>query len=379
MYLIEVINDYDQFLSYAEQWNHLLEKSKVDNIFLTHEWLKCWWEAYGKKNNKLFILFVKDRGELIGIAPLMISKTYFQYIPVNKIGFIENFHTGRMDFIIYKNKKEVIDCIFNYLNEKINLWDVGIFNKISTDSENYYSLQEVLSKKNIPHKILDSLFSPYIKISTSSEWETFLGKEVRKLKKTMRNNINRLKRLGEMEIFEINKNSNNTKIEDVLMEISAIGTKSWKNKSKSELFSTPNDQKFYSTLAYVMNKKGYLNIWLLKVNTKPIAFEYHLIYKNKSYALKASYDLDYSNCSPGSILEYEVIKNAFNKNYFEIDLLGQKDQYKMKWNPLIRKHIQLILFSSNLKAKLLSSIELRILPFLKNTLSTKKDSYTQIN
>lgn len=364
MLTTEIIDDYNQFLSYSEHWNHLLEKSKVNNIFLTYEWLKCWWEAYGEKNNKLVILFVKDEDELIGIAPLMISKIYFQYIPVNKIGFIENFHTGRMDFIISRNKNDVIDCIFNYLTEKIaNLWDVGIFNKISTDSENYYTLQDILTQKNIPYKILDSLFSPYIEIS--SNWETFLIQRDRKLKKTMRNNINRLEKLGKVEIVEIKKDSNDTEIEEVLREISDIASKSWKSKTKSEIFSTEQEQKFYSTLTYVMDRKGYLNIWLLKVNNKPIAFEYHLLYKNKDYALKASYNLDYSNCSPGSILEYEVIKNAFNMNYSEIDLLGQNERYKMKWDPLIRKHLQFIFFSNALKSKLLSLIELKILPFFK--------------
>jgi len=247
---------------------------------------------------------------------------------------------------------------------------VGVLNKIPTDSENYSTLQEVLIKKNIPHKILDSLFSPYIKIS--SDWEIFLDEKYRKLKKTMRNNINRLKRLGEIEVIEINKNSNDAGIEDGLREISIVASKSWKNKSKSELFSTEQEQKFYSTLAYVMNRKGYLNIWLLRVNHQPIAFEYHLLYQNKVYALKASYNLDYRDCSPGSILEYEMIKNAFNRNYSEVDLLGQKDQYKMKWDPAIRKHIQFIFFSNTLKANLLSLIELKILPFLKKYLIGKK-------
>ena len=89
MTVISKVSNFHGFLSLEQEWNSLLKRSVSNSIFLSHEWFKCWWEAYGGEY-ELFILLCKDEGRLIGISPLMMSKDRLRGFPVKKISFIES-------------------------------------------------------------------------------------------------------------------------------------------------------------------------------------------------------------------------------------------------------------------------------------------------
>jgi len=60
-----------------EEWNGLLSASSADTGFLKWEWASSWWEAFQNAEASRFILTVMDRGKLVGIAPLILSRRRF--------------------------------------------------------------------------------------------------------------------------------------------------------------------------------------------------------------------------------------------------------------------------------------------------------------
>ena len=89
---IRIVTDADEFLALAEFWNGVLEKSRQNYPFLTHEWMTSWWLAFGGKR-ELFILLAEHDGAVAphGIAPLCIVKEYGIKIP-------EFIGTGESDY-----------------------------------------------------------------------------------------------------------------------------------------------------------------------------------------------------------------------------------------------------------------------------------------
>ncbi len=64
----------------AGAWDELLERSRDPEIFLTHAWMRSWWEIFGGEGQRqLLVLLVHDGAELIGLAP-------FQVRPVSGLG-----------------------------------------------------------------------------------------------------------------------------------------------------------------------------------------------------------------------------------------------------------------------------------------------------
>lgn len=41
---IEVIDNIEKLMSYKEEWDKILEKTNIDNMFLELDWITYWWK-----------------------------------------------------------------------------------------------------------------------------------------------------------------------------------------------------------------------------------------------------------------------------------------------------------------------------------------------
>ena len=57
----------------APEWTRLAEQWAVDPMFLSHTWFRTWWESFGR-GKELHIVTVRDRGELVAVAPMMRTR-----------------------------------------------------------------------------------------------------------------------------------------------------------------------------------------------------------------------------------------------------------------------------------------------------------------
>src|SRR5207245_9826395 len=70
---LEVISAPDRFHSIGHEWDRLVARSAVDQTFLSHTWLRTWWESFGE-GTQLHVSTLRDGGELVAAAPLMRTR-----------------------------------------------------------------------------------------------------------------------------------------------------------------------------------------------------------------------------------------------------------------------------------------------------------------
>jgi CelD/BcsL family acetyltransferase involved in cellulose biosynthesis len=359
-----LITRFEDFLKLENQWNILLERSQNDTLFLRHEWFKCWWKAFGK-DKQLFLLLAVENDELVGIAPLMITNVKYRGLRLREIGFLQDDNSPRSDLISLN--KEALNSIIRFLKDNNNLWDIVSLKNIPKDSETAKALPEVLKQNKLAFLASKGKFSPYITIN--SGWQAFISDKSSKFRKVMRNKINRVKRLGEYTITKI-ENINGNK--GVINSICDISEKSWKAECNGDIARSKENKYFFEELSSAAGNKGWLNIWLLNIkDNHPIAYEYHLKYKNKAYALRADFDETYRDFTPGSVLEYKILEETFNDGVIEYDFCGNAYGYKMNWADNVREHVTFEIFGSTPTARLLYGLENFALPIarrLKNHL-----------
>ena len=57
----------------AGAWDDLLGRSRDPEIFLTHTWMRTWWEVFGGEGERQpLVLLVHDGSDLIGLLPLQV-------------------------------------------------------------------------------------------------------------------------------------------------------------------------------------------------------------------------------------------------------------------------------------------------------------------
>lgn len=366
---IKAITKFEDFLCLEDTWNNLLEKSQNDIVFLRHEWFKSWWLGFGE-GKQLFILVIWEEEDVVGIAPLMRYDSRFRGMRVKEIGFIQNDNSPRSDFIIIRERQKILSCIFEYLKQRQAEWDILRLVNIPTESPVTEILPDISARLKMNCGVKKGLHSPFVKVE--SDWEMFLQSKSAKFRKVLRNKVNRVKRLGDFTIEKIEDISCRP---DILPDVYDISQYSWKGKCQGGILATQERKRFFDELSLVAGKKGWLNIWVLRINNiGNIAYEYHLCYRDKVYALRGDFKEEYREYTPGSVLEYYIIEKAFSNGIIEYDLCGSDYEYKMNWANNIREHNIMEIFSSSPYSKMLYRLEYKIFHLLrpiKNRLGIK--------
>src|SRR5262245_49619244 len=113
----EIFSDYQSFVDLKPVWDRLVEQAAIDHPFLTHEWVRTWWECFGA-GKRLHVVMVKQGREPIALAPLMVSEGRMYGVRVRFLEFIYNAHTPRFDFIVTRDHDQVCRTIWQTLRDQ---------------------------------------------------------------------------------------------------------------------------------------------------------------------------------------------------------------------------------------------------------------------
>ncbi|MFQ5754441.1 MAG: GNAT family N-acetyltransferase, partial [bacterium] len=203
MLKINEITSFDEFIKLQVEWNELLSQCENDSVFLSHEWFKVWWKHFGE-NKQLFILLVREEETLVGIAPLMrVTEKIgnIRLFPSRQIRFIENCEAPHVDFIIKKNRLDVLQFIFNYLESVRNQWDIIILENVPNNS---FILKYKLKNKYrslLKFQIQQTRMNPVLQ--TNSDWESYYLTRSKRFRGAIRNRRNKIQKFGEITIDKI--------------------------------------------------------------------------------------------------------------------------------------------------------------------------------
>ncbi len=353
---IEKIDNFEKFLSIRDEWNSLLERTGQSSVSMMHEWLSCWWEAFGG-DAELWVLLVREKGRLIGAGPLMRKRGWFRALPVRTLGLMVNGHSPECDIILSEPRATVAVCFLDFLRDTKSAWDVLELKNLPPGSVSN-CLQKWAGDNGFFFIPMRSLNSPYIQIN--GDWATYYAGRSAKFRKVMRNKLNRAKRDGNIAVERI---SDSITIKRVLGEIFAISARSWKARQGRSIPDDPRVERFYRRLTDVMGEKEMVEVWLLRHNSQAIAFEYHIRHGGIAYPIRADFDERYRELSPGSVLEYHIVKELFEDSTIHgYNSCGDTYEYLMKWATEVVEHSAFQIFNSRIFSRNLFLMESKVVP-----------------
>ncbi len=363
MYTIDTIDSIEKFRALKDIWNAALAKSTMDMPFMTHEWFSCWWSVYGG-GNTLMILVVREKGEIVAIAPFMKTQVHLCGFPASAITFIDEQHAGRMGIIFVKQDHALMGEILRFLGKNAPLHSLLLFTGVEKGSLTDLYLKPLLMAdyplyKEIPHEL-----SPFVSVKGS--WESFLSHKSKPFRLKLNHQRNVLHRQGTCEI----ETFTHERIEKAIDEVLFIERRSWKYRNHSAIAGNNRKTEFYGAIAREFAQKRWLMLSLLKLEGRPIAYLFNLAYKNRIYGLKSGYDIRYHKFSPGKYLLQHYVKYCFDNRYIEYDMLGRNEPYKMEWATECRTHSKYMIFNRTFYARALHSVVTKIVPRMRNLFST---------
>jgi CelD/BcsL family acetyltransferase involved in cellulose biosynthesis len=115
--------------------------------------------------------------------------------------------------------------------------------------------------------------------------------------------------------------------EAVLSRLDAIEQTSWQVERGATAFNKP----FFKDLVLSFSQLGAADVWILSIGEKDAAFLVNLVSGSRMCFLKTGFDLSLASKAPGATLFVYVVRDAFEREFTEIDFLQGDGEHKAFW------------------------------------------------
>ena len=354
---IEVVSDIESFRRLEPVWDCLLEQSNADHPFVTFAWVWTWWECFGA-GRSLYILVIKEGERIVGIAPLMLTRKRIYGARLRCLEFLANVHTPRLDLIIAFRRADAYRAIWNHLMEVRNKWDLLLLCQIPDGSPTLEHFSRFAKENQLPFAQWRCANSPYVLLG--SDWQGYFNSLKAKYRANLRRRMTRLTDMGRVSLDILSGEHCDGALAEGLRLEGAV----WKDQCGTSIQSRKEVQRFYTEIADVFSKRGWLRLNFLKLGDRRIAFQYAVCYKNKTFLLKPGYDPAYGPYSPSHLLCLLYLENASRAGQLEFDFLGAEDDWKLQWTRNVRAHYWMYIFSDSPLPSVLYFLKFHIIPEL---------------
>jgi CelD/BcsL family acetyltransferase involved in cellulose biosynthesis len=358
MHSVDLVSDNAGFCGLAEEWNDAVERARIPHPFLRHEWMRTWWDAFGK--DRQLQIFVARRGPIFAIAPLMFERASMYGMPVRRLRLLQNDHTPRCDVIMAEGSEDAYLAVWHAIQESRLAWDVLQFSQLTVDSRSREMFAKCAAADGQVTGVWKSGAAPYLTLPGS--FGAYTSAFSQKFRQNLRNRLKRLSELGE-PAFEVV--SEPSEIRASCEEAQRLEQSGWKQSEGTAIASDPAVRRFYTLLAERAAECSWLRLLFLSVNGRRIAGAFAAIYDGRLFLLKTGYDPEFAKCSPFKLLVYFAVQHAFETGLTEVDFLGDTEPWKLEWTSTTRPHDWLFVFSGTPRSRLLHPLKFQFVPALR--------------
>lgn len=343
---VRLISSYREMVDLEPVWHELYRRAEVHHPFLSHEWLRTWWECFGAPEGLRILLVRDDAGEPVGLVPLVADRARMLGLGLSRLGLPWNVHTPRLGLVVAERHEEVYGLLWEHLTRGAREWDVLRLCQLPEGSRASRRLAAMAADEGYLVGRWSSSGSPWVDVRGS--WDEYFAGLSKKHRGTVRNRSRRLEAVGRVELETVDGSAGSSTregaLEDALTEGFRLEGAAWKEEAGTAIVSHPDAERFYRLLAHRTARRGWLRLHFLRVGGRRVAFLYSLLHRGTLFALKGGYDPEHARSSPGVVLFSRILRDAFERRLQAVDFLGDEERWKLDWARRTQQHHWLYVF-----------------------------------
>lgn len=305
-------------------WDALLQRSRVDCLFLTWDWMDSWMEVYGDGGEWLVLVAEAADGTLLGIAPMMIdalgSRIPARWIKrLTLLGQKADTSSEYLDWIILAGREEEIARAFchHLLTQAAHRWDVLEFGIMRADSPILPVLRCMLGAA------LQELPAPPAPfMALPGTWDEFMAAR----SSHYRRRYNKIRQRLPAKRLVAGKDIS---VADGMATIRQLNLGRWADQGSS--FKTERYCRFHSAVAERMHQQGRLMMVFLELEGAILCGRYDFNYGGKAWCFQGGWSPDWESYSIGRVMMGEIMRCSIELGMTEYDFLAGKASYKDEW------------------------------------------------
>jgi CelD/BcsL family acetyltransferase involved in cellulose biosynthesis len=356
---IRRITDRAGFDALAPVWNALAAESGQTSPFHSHEWFACCWNT-ALPDRQPEALVVEDAAGAVGLVPLVRWKGDLHGVPARFVGLLHVPDTPFVDWLSVGPPEPVIEAVMKDLARRED-WDVLALTGLPATSVTVKTLEAWLPGRFRWHKT-SVLRSPSLMVSGT--WDEFWAGKSQRFKKTIRNVANRLAKAGTLAVEEHREVQPDG---PVFAELLDVSRRSWKAPRQVAIATMPRMPEFFGELTGRASARGWLRLWVLRLDGRAVATEYQLEDGGRVHALRAEFDGSLpEELSPGTHLNAEIARALFARSgVHEYDMGPGENEYKSRWTADAHETVGLRIYRPGTYGAALYALEARAVPVIR--------------
>ena len=306
----------------AREWDELADRAQAVP-WLRPGWVAAWWRAFGQ--GRLEVLAVRKDGRLAAVLPL--------YSRFGALHSTTNWHTPQFGLLAEDEQatRELARAAFARHRHRINLGFI--------DEDDLRACRTAATTAGYRLFVRPVQRAPYVPIKGT--WTEYKQRLSAKRLSEIRRRRRLLEGAGRLSLQIVDGSERLTEFLEEGFGVEAAG---WKGEAGSAIISRPQTRQFYSEVARSAAARGALRLAFLRLDGRPLAFDYSLEEGNVHYLVKTGYDPAYRSLGPGLILRYEMLARAFATGMASYEFLGTDQPWKLEWADKFRELVLLRTF-----------------------------------
>lgn len=323
MLRISVIEDGSGFTSLRPQWDELLSVSAANGPFLTWEWLYAWW-THLAGTARLHVIAAWSGDTLAGIAPFVVTQSAFGWFP--RVEFLGTGCAGSdyLDLIVRPGYEvPVLREVARALTFRQYTARLDHVPDVSLGAQ----LAERLRFDGWAASTLPGGTCPVIDLAGHT-WDSYLATLGPAHRANVRRRLRGLDKAFESR-FELV--TDEARRREALSALCGFHAKRFEPEGGSSAFLTPTARAFHDEATRLMLERGWLRMYVLRLNDDLAAVMYGLRYNGNFYFYQHGFDDRFQRHSIGLALMALTVRSAIEEGTQTFDLLWGTEAYKSLW------------------------------------------------
>lgn len=350
---VETITDLAGFQALERSWNECLAGMPGGNPFLCHQWLRAWWDVYGR-DAQLMVLVVRDGPLILAAAPLMRTRGRYYGVAMDQILFIGTETCDRLGFLCRGPQREPLRAIWRQLRAScrgrtlVRLEGVPQEHPMLAAAEGLPGLWAEETSSRLP----------YIPIDRT--WEQYRKGLTHKFRSEMRTRPKVFAAWGDWRL----DTCRGEQVRPHLDDLAAVERASSKTEADAAFLASSRNREFLGRLLAVDDPVEPVLLRLL-IDDRLVAYVVGFVHGGVFCAYNTAYLPGFEKGSPGKWIMDRAVEFAFAEKLREFDFLRGQFSYKERWQPRLRLSRRRVLFASDPLGWALRAMVFEVRPRLK--------------
>lgn len=327
---LAIVDTTADFAALRGPWTELLAASAACHLFLTWEWLFTWWQHLAE-GRRLFLVTLHADGRLVAIAPFVAGRRRYGPVSFPVLEFAGTGAVGSdyLDLIVRPGYEEAaVDAIADLVARRSVTLRLGQMREAALGR----ALADRLVAGGWSAARLVTDVCPFIDLSATS-WDGYLAGLGASHRYNFKRRLRNLERSCDVSFERADTDDARHAALEALV---ALHRRRWEPRGGSDGLHTPAIVVFHEAFSALAAERGWLRLFLLRVNAVPVAAFYGFRYHGTFSFYQSGFEPTSSRQSVGLITLGLTIQQAIQEGAGEYDFLHGSEDYKFLWTDRTR-------------------------------------------